>query len=341
MRKIHGNFTLWQGLFLLFNNMQAVKLSPEINQLGCIADEPNAIYHANPAVSSSKLKVFAKSAQLYYRKFIAKTFVEEFTEDQIKRFAVGTAAHALILEGRDVYSQTVAIRPQGIDRRTTVGKAAYAAFEASAAGKTIIDDESACIVERMAASVAAHPAASALMAGCLPELTWRRSMGAMTVQCRTDLFGSNIVDVPGLSEPVGLRVVDLKTCESVSEGDFGSFHKQFESLGYYKQAGFYLALLHSMVPKEMVPMDGIPFFFVAVEKREPFQTIVVQPDQEALAEGYESAMADLKALRDCMAANYWPGTPTTVQPISLPSWFVKQSQAKRMSARSAIEGGVS
>lgn len=300
--------------------------------LGFVQGEPTDTYHANEAVSSSKLKVFAKSPLLYYRKYVAKTITEP--EEKSDAFALGQAAHSLILEGRDAFSRAVAIRPEGIDRRTTAGKAAYAAFEASAVGKTIIDAEQAQIVERMAASVAAHPAASALLAGCLPELTWRAKVGGMSLQCRTDDFGTNIVEVPGRAEPVGLRVVDLKTCESVNEDDIGSFQKQFWSLAYYKQAGFYLALLHTILPKEVIPESGIPFFFVAVEKREPFQTLVVEPDQEALSEGFEAAMADLRALRECMQTGVWPGTPQTVQPMRLPAWFVKKAQAKRV-------GGVS
>lgn len=235
--------------------------------------------------------------------------------------------------------QSVAIRPDGIDRRTTAGKAAWADFCALAVGKTIIDAEQAAAVEKMAASVAAHPAASALLSGGVPEISWRAKIGGLRVQCRTDWWAENMVEVPGRAEPVGLRVVDVKTCESVNEDDIGSFQKQFWSLGYYKQAGFYLALLHSILPKDQIPSDGIPFFFVAVEKNEPFQTLVVEPDQEALAEGFEAAMADLKALRDCMAANYWPGTPTCVQRMGLPPWFVKKAQAKRVSAASVIDGG--
>lgn len=303
---------------------------------GRIENESNTHYHACEAVGSSRLKVFAKSPQLYYRRYVTKSIPAPAPTPAM---ALGSAAHAQILEGRAAYLRTVAIRPDGIDRRTTVGKAAWAEFCVLAAGKTIIDAEQAAVVERMAESVAAHPAASALLSGGTPEVSWRAKLGGLRVQCRTDMWAENVVEVPGRAEPVGLRVVDLKTCESVNEDDIGSFQKQFWSLGYYKQAGFYLALLHSILPKDVIPADGIPFFFVAVEKNEPFQTLVVEPDQEALAEGFEAAMADLKALRDCVAANHWPGTPTCVQRMGLPSWFVKKAQAKRISAASAMDGG--
>jgi exodeoxyribonuclease VIII len=292
---------------------------------GKIIGESNAFYHACDAVGSSKLKVFKKSPQLYFRKFVAKTIPRDEPTDAM---AIGTAAHALILEGRAAYLQTVAIRPDGIDRRTTAGKAAWAAFVAQAAGKAIIDAEGAALVERMAASVAAHPTASALLAGCVPEISWRASVGGLRVQCRTDAFGTNTVEVPGRAEPVGLRVVDLKTCESVNEGDYGSFQKQFWDMGYYRQAGFYLALLTSLLPKDEIPESGIPFFFVAVEKNEPFQTLVVEPDQEALRIGFEEAMEDLKALRACMASGIWPGSPETLQSIALPEWMVRKIEKR-------------
>lgn len=293
---------------------------------GKIIGESNAHYHACEAVSATKLKAFAKSPLLYHRKYVAKIIPPE---EPGPHFALGQAAHSLILEGRAAYLASVAIRPEGIDRRTNAGKAAWAEFVAASDGKTIIDAEQAAQVERMYDSVMSHPAASALLAYTTPEISWRAKIGGLRVQCRTDAFGERPVEVPGRAEPVGLRVVDLKTCESVNEGDYGCFQKQFWDLGYYKQAGFYLALLHTLLPKESIPEGGIPWFFVAVEKNEPFQTLVVEPDQTALAEGFAEAMDDLKALRECMASGVWPGSPQTVCPIALPDWFVRKMEARR------------
>ena len=57
--------------------------------------ETNQQYHANSAVSHSKLEVFRRRPQLYYRRYIAKTITPEPASVALR---VGSALHCSVLE---------------------------------------------------------------------------------------------------------------------------------------------------------------------------------------------------------------------------------------------------
>ena len=61
----------------------------------------------------------------------------ERVKEQQDCFDFGTAYHTYVLEP-DKFSQTIAVIPEGIDRRTKVGKAAWEAFQSESAGKVCI-----------------------------------------------------------------------------------------------------------------------------------------------------------------------------------------------------------
>lgn len=71
---------------------------------GIYLDLPNDVYHALPALSSSKLKDFIKSPALYYRNY--KSDVDrKRTQAQKNTFDAGTHGHTLILEPQGYYSK--------------------------------------------------------------------------------------------------------------------------------------------------------------------------------------------------------------------------------------------
>jgi hypothetical protein len=309
-----------------------VRITPDIRAridsgdipLGKIEGEPIDRYHATPAISASKLKVARRSLRYFKRKYIDCTLPPE-PESEAK--LLGSAVHALI-EGRDAFLEQFAVAPEGIDRRTKDGKADWAAFLDMSAGKRVLKATLAKEAQEMADAINAHPAASALMQGVQREVSWRAEVNGLLMQCRTDIYGENTVSVPfadGVRE-VGTRVVDIKKTASLCADEFSNFHRQFFTLGYYRQAGFYSALLQMMVPPECRPASGwIPFFFVAVAE-DTQEVFVGEPDADAMALGYEHATSDLRAVRDAFESDEWPGTPDTVQPLSLPAWMKKEVQ---------------
>jgi len=71
---------------------------------GIYLDLPNDIYHALPALSSSKLKDFIKSPALYFRNYVSKV-ERKRTTAQKNTFDAGTHGHTLILEPQGYYNQ--------------------------------------------------------------------------------------------------------------------------------------------------------------------------------------------------------------------------------------------
>lgn len=271
--------------------------------------ESNELYHSNTAVSHSKLELFRRRPISYYRRFIAKTVARpEATE----AFRIGSAAHCAVLEP-DEFLNRYAQRPEGIDRRTKDGKAAFAQFESENAGKVIIGSEELGDVREMAAAVNHHPLASQLLAAGKPELTWRvEPKGSLALQCRTDWFNPAGCEL-SQGRPY---VADLKTVESLNSDAFRNFERACFSFGYHRQAGFYLPLI-----TEITGAPVFDFFFIAVEKAEPFGVAVYRLSDAAVARGHDETITDLVRLQSCIASNTWPNLDPTLREIGLPKWY--------------------
>ena len=271
--------------------------------------ETNEQYHANEAISHSKLELFRRRPISYYRRFVAKTVARPETTEA---FRIGSAAHCAVLEP-DQFWARYALRPDGIDRRTKDGKAAFAEFEAANVGKTVITQDEAGAVQEMTAAVQHHPLASQLLAAGKPELSWRvEPVGGMALQCRTDWFNSAGCELSG-GRPY---VADIKTVESLDSDAFRNFERACFNFGYHRQAGFYLPLI-----TEILGSPVFDFFFIAVEKSEPYGVAVYRLSDEATARGHDETIADLIRLQNCIKSEQWPNLPNDLREIGLPKWY--------------------
>lgn len=72
---------------------------------GIYSDMPNEVYHALPAISSSKVKKFAKSPAHYKRAYIDKIDRKRTNRQQEHTFDAGTYAHELLLEPDGFYDR--------------------------------------------------------------------------------------------------------------------------------------------------------------------------------------------------------------------------------------------
>lgn len=66
------------------------------------------------------------------------------------------------------------------------------------------------------------------------------------------------------------------------------------------------------------------FRYVVQETYPPYALSVVEPDGEWLALGRDKMRAALAVWKDCLASNSWPAYPTTVTRISPPPWAMSQ-----------------
>jgi exodeoxyribonuclease VIII len=213
----------------------------------------------------------------------------------------------------DAFWARYALRPEGIDRRTKIGKEEFARFEAENIGKTVIDQGEAGSVREMAVAVQNHPLASQLLAAGSPELSWRISpAGGMALQCRTDWFNPAGCELSS-GRPY---VADLKTVESLDSDSFRNFERAVFSFGYHRQAGFYLPLI-----TEILGSPVFDFFFIAVEKVEPYGVAVYRLSDAAIARGQDETVSDLIRLKSCQDSQQWPNIDPSLREIGLPKWY--------------------
>ena len=271
--------------------------------------ETNEQYHANEAISHSKLELFRRRPISYYRRFVSKTVARPETTEA---FRIGSAAHCAVLEPTTLLDRYT-LRPYGIDRRTKEGKIAFAEFEAANSGKTIMTAEEFAWVHEMNAAVQLHPLASQLLAAGKPELSWRvEPVGGMALQCRTDWFNPAGCELSG-GRPY---VADLKTVESLDSDAFRNFERACFSFGYHRQAGFYLPLI-----TEILGGPVFDFLFIVVEKAEPYGCAVYRLSDAATARGHDETITDLLRLQNCIKSEQWPNLPNDLREIGLPKWY--------------------
>ena len=271
--------------------------------------ETNEQYHANPAISHSKLECYRRRPALYYKKYIAKTLPQS---EESSAFRLGSAVHCAILEPKQFDARYVQ-KPE-CDRRTKEGKLQFAEFATQHGGKTFLDADELSQVNAMTEAVATHPIASQLLYDGMPEQTWRQpqsnALGAL--QCRTDWFSSLGCELSE-GEPY---VLDIKTVESLDSDAFRNFERAAFSYGYHRQAGFYLPLINEIFKRPVTRM-----YYVAVEKVEPFGVAVYKLSDDAIARGQDENIADLVRLKRSLETNEWPNIEPTLHELKLPAWY--------------------
>jgi exodeoxyribonuclease VIII len=268
-------------------------------------------YHANPAISHSKLECYRRRPALYFKKYVAKTLPPP---EETGAFRLGSAVHCAVLEEREFASRYI-LKPD-CDRRTKEGKIQFAEFSAQHADKTLLDHDEMNQVVQMREAIAAHPLASQLLADGLAETTWRKeqpnALGAL--QCRTDWFSSLGCEVSDF-KPYAL---DIKTVESLDSDAFRNFERAAFTYGYHRQAGFYLPLINEIFQWSVSKM-----YYVAVEKSEPYGCAVYTLSDDAIARGQDENIADLVRLKKSLEDNYWPNIDPTLHELKLPAWYAK------------------
>lgn len=266
-------------------------------------------YHANSAISHSKLECYRRRPALYYKKYIAKTLAQP---EESTAFRLGSAVHCAVLEDREFATRYV--QKPDLDRRTKEGKAAYVEFAAQHEGKTLLDSDELAQVVAMRKAVTAHPIASQLLSSGTPEVTWRKpqknALGAL--QCRTDWFNAIGCEISNF-EPY---VLDIKTVESLDSDAFRNFERAAFSYGYHRQAGFYLPLINEIFTRPVSRM-----YYVAVEKCEPYGVAVYKLSDDAIARGQDETISDLIRLKKSIEDNHWINIEPVLHELALPAGY--------------------
>lgn len=250
---------------------------------------PAADYHARRSLSKSGLDQFRRSPA-HFRAWQDGQAKQEPTP----AMEFGTAAHMAVLEP-ELFIQKYT-KFSG-DKRTKEGKVDWNNIIYS--GKTPLSEDQWECVNRVAASVHAHPAAAQLIHGIEPETSWFDNWNGIEVKARLDGIGDDYI-------------IDLKTTQDASPSAFAKSVAQFR---YHVQAAWYQRI------------TGIRrFVFIAAEKEPPFGIACYELDQQAIDLGNEIIDAQLATFRECQALNSWPCYSSATETLSLPAWALKNNE---------------
>ena len=216
---------------------------------------------------------------------------------------LGSAIHCAILEPTR-FAKEYVIAPK-VDRRTTIGKNAWADFEANNIGKEHISAADAEIIRGMQESVYAHPEVKLFMAA-----KGSNELGVVWTDKKTGLRCKGLID--RINQWTGWTVVvDFKSCTSAAQWDF---EKAVAKYGYHLQAAAYLEGLNALAPMER------RFLFVAIEKKPPYCCAIYELDEPSLRTGQILFREYLDQYANCMKTGVWPGYRQSVMQIQIPRY---------------------
>ena len=270
---------------------------------GIYRDIPNDEYHAGKGLSSSGIKKMLDSPLHYWAAYLSPERVKE----QKDCFDFGTAYHTYVLEP-DKFSQTIAVIPEGIDRRTKAGKAAWEAFQSESAGKVCIKQPDMAAIEGMAAAVTSHPTASKIFHSGEAETSfyWIDEETGVLCKCRPDYYRK------------GLMIADLKSSQNASPS---AFSRDCAKYGYHISAAFYLDGLAAHGDD----LEG-NFTFVVQEKTYPYAVACYVIADEAIALGRSQYKKALRTFSECQDSGLWPGYEENITYIDVPKWAYYQDE---------------
>lgn len=278
-----------------------MKIDKNVGLLSMLADQ----YHAHPAVGHSGLVRIMRSPA-HYREYV--TNPPEPTE----AMQLGTAFHMALLEPES-FSASFVVAPK-FDRRTKEGRAAAETWESENAGKTALSSEQMEDIRQMVASIRDHAGAAKLLSSGAAEVSgfWVDPETGIECKCRPDFltmggsaFDGNIDRIAG--------IVDVKTCVDTSADGFA---RAIATLGYDVQAAFYHDGLKAVTGRT------IPFYFIAVEKVEPFAVAAYKASDEVIEVGRAKYRGALRLLKWCRENDRWPSYQPNgeIETINLPRW---------------------
>ncbi|SDT85647.1 exodeoxyribonuclease VIII [Verrucomicrobium sp. GAS474] len=275
---------------------------------GLPADE----YHAAPGVSASMLKAMRRSP--------AHMRAEMANRKETEAMRFGTLLHLRLLEPERYKAECVIIPPDAPDRPTKAQLAAakpapktveqiawWAKFDAETVGKTVIDQEEAFTIERIARNVFAHPIARELLTGEGQNEVSIFAVDPVTglpLRCRVDRIKGRVF-------------VDIK--KTVNAADW-EFSKTVADMGYHLQGALYLRVgaLAQLAPEY--------FVLIAIEPLPPYAVNCFALGVKSLSRGDEECAALLAQYKECEASGIWPAYKQTLRTLEIPRYALMRPE---------------
>jgi hypothetical protein len=272
-----------------------------------VYDLPADVYHADPVPAHLGGSLSSSGAKLLLPPSCPAIFdwQRRNGEKHTDAFDFGHAAHTAVL---GVGAEVVIIDAD--DWRSKAARDAKAA--AHAEGKTPLLAKDAAVVQAMAAKLAAHPIASALLDpdhGKPEQALFAQDQASGGVWLRAML---DWLPDPG---PGRMIVPDYKS--TADNGDPDAFGRTMANFRYHGQAAWYLDLLRTLD----LAGDDAAFVFIVQSKQAPYLVSVIEPDARALRVGREENRAAIELYAQCTSTGEWPDYGGGVSLASLPPYY--------------------
>jgi len=185
---------------------------------GLVEGLSSAEYHAHPAMSNTRLSMFAKDPNLL-------VWMDNCPVDteKLKTFDFGKAMHAILLEP-DILKSDFVMMPE-LNLRTNDGKKERAEFIAANEGKSILTFDEHKKLNLMYESVMAHPAARKIIEAdgiCEGSFFFKDEDSGVNCRVRPD------------------KVLDNYAADIKTTPDLGKFKFSVDDYRYFVQDPFYL-----------------------------------------------------------------------------------------------------
>jgi len=263
-------------------------------------------YRKEPGVNQSSLKKILDSPAHYQAALKFKLIPTPAME-------MGTALHALSLDGEDAFNGAYIKKPDGIKLNTKEGRD----WKAGVGRKKVL-----------ASGGKDDPWGSVLgMAKSLERLAWFDSK-------QEDYIKYNEVSIYWEEHGVNCKarldrvlidegiVLDLKTTDSV---DPELFTKKVVSLGYDFQAAYYARAA------EVAYGKPFKFIFVAVERKAPYTVDLFEVTPDMMQEGLYKVEKALKTYAQCQGSGEWPNREPVIRQLDYPGWYNRVSMEEPQS----------
>lgn len=263
------------------------------------------IYFQSPGLSNSDLSLFLKAPRLYE---YVKMYNKKLSDSASKDF--GSAVHCALLEPELFHSLWI-VAPD-CDRRTTIGKAEWAAFIERNVGKKHLTKEAYQAILEIKASCSKYQykersyITEELLIGGWAEVAmfWKEPLFERQMRAKVDYI-----------KPATYEIIDIKT---TSKGtDARSVAKTIYSHGYYRQAAMYLWGARTLT--QDTKWQNFTWIFIDTEA--PYEIAVYKASPSMLEQGMNEIYKAIQDFDACMVKNEFGFLQSSgPQVIDLPDW---------------------
>lgn len=260
---------------------------------GVRVGEPFAEYAAADGLSCSTLKRFRKSS-------LDGACAMVGPQDETHQMRLGRALHERMELGPERFSEA-SVTVKGL--KPAAYPATFAKADAEHPGKIVLAETWDERIRGMAASILSHPIAGKLTAAKgETEVSVYWGDPDLGVRCKARLDRV----LPGIG------IVDYKTTSAL---DIRGMERSIYDYAYHMQAAWYMRAANMVFHK----MSRPSFLFVFAESVAPFDVVVVDLDEDAIAAGWAECCLSVSRWKEWQSGAI-KGISGRVVTLGLPAW---------------------